>query len=397
MKYSRRQFLKLGAIAGAGLLPWQLDLRKAFGQPAVLTPFLDPLPIPTALPTAAQYQIRMTEFYQKLHANLPLTRVWGYNGTYPGPTIEARANVPIKVTWTNNLPTTHLLNDALDFTLHDMTGNPAVRTVVHLHGGHVTSQSDGGPMDWYAFGRLGDLRLPEHPAGQHPVVSRPCHLQYPPERLRRPGGLLPAPGRGRGRAQPVPRFLRDPARDPGSQPRPERPIAVSAVGFPERALDSGVLRGHGAGQRQGVALPAGRAQEVSLPHPERLQCPLLSPQTVLGAGLPPDRQRRRTAARARHRGGNPAGAGRTRRRDPGLLAARRADDHPEQHGDCAVPQWPGPDAEHPAVAGGQAAGGGGHLQPALGVAAGAAAPGTGRPDAQPDARRAWTRSCPAGS
>src|SRR5206468_440887 len=94
----------------------------------VLTPFLDPLPIPAAatptLGTAgatASYTMSVREVSQQLHSQLPATRVWGYGSTttgatYPGPTILASSDNPVTVTWVNdlrdaqgNLRTTHYL------------------------------------------------------------------------------------------------------------------------------------------------------------------------------------------------------------------------------------------------------------------------------------------------
>jgi FtsP/CotA-like multicopper oxidase with cupredoxin domain len=40
-----------------------------------------------------------------LHRDLPDTTVWTYNGTYPGPTIEASVGQPIEVQHANTLPT----------------------------------------------------------------------------------------------------------------------------------------------------------------------------------------------------------------------------------------------------------------------------------------------------
>lgn len=139
-----------------------------------LTPYLDALPLPAvAQPVsgqaggAAHYEIAMMETTQQLHSELPPTRVWGYNGTYPGPTIEARRGEPVTVTWINdlrdeqgNLRTTHVL--PIDECLHgpDMTGQIPV-TVVHLHGGHVGPESDGHP----------ELAFP--PGMQSPVYTYP--------------------------------------------------------------------------------------------------------------------------------------------------------------------------------------------------------------------------------
>ncbi|MGE0303341.1 MAG: DNRLRE domain-containing protein [Phycisphaerales bacterium] len=128
--------------------------------PLLLTPFVDPLPIPAvAQPAvgqaggAAHYNIPMVEFMQKLHRDLPDTRLWGYAGTYPGPTIEARTGQTVTVNWMNDLRdtaasgalrTTHLL--PVDTCLHGPNVNGQVPfTVVHLHGAKVAPESDGNP------------------------------------------------------------------------------------------------------------------------------------------------------------------------------------------------------------------------------------------------------------
>jgi spore coat protein A len=139
--------------------------------PLVLTPYVDALPRPAvATPTtgtaggAAHYDMPITEQFQQLHRDLPATRVWGYAGTYPGPTIEARRDLPVTVRWINNLRvaetgvlrTTHPL--PVDTCLHgpDMTGEVPV-TVTHLHGGHVPAASDGYPELSFAPGFQSDI------------------------------------------------------------------------------------------------------------------------------------------------------------------------------------------------------------------------------------------------
>lgn len=128
--------------------------------PVELTPYLDPLPIPAvAQPSSgspggvATYEIAMTEFQQQLHSQLAPTTVWGYGGTFPGPTIEAFRDQPVTVNWVNdlrtpqgNLRTQHLL--PVDLCPHgpNFLGSTP-RTVVHLHGGHVPAEFDGYPED----------------------------------------------------------------------------------------------------------------------------------------------------------------------------------------------------------------------------------------------------------
>ena len=90
----------------------------------------------------------MVELDHVVHRDLPATRMWGYGGSFPGPTIEARRDVPVSVRWINNLPLEHLL--PVDTSVHG-AGDPfpEVRAVVHLHGGHALPQFDGYPEDWF--------------------------------------------------------------------------------------------------------------------------------------------------------------------------------------------------------------------------------------------------------
>lgn len=120
-----------------------------------LEKYVDQLPLPEVIEPVGQvngvdlYKVVMKQVEQKLHRDLPKTTVWGYNGVFPGPTFEARTNVPIKVKWINDLPVdNHLL--PVDKTVHGAEPpNPEVRTVVHLHGGNVPMDSDGYPEAWF--------------------------------------------------------------------------------------------------------------------------------------------------------------------------------------------------------------------------------------------------------
>ena len=97
------------------------------------------------------YEIKMQQFKQKLHRDLPKTTVWGFEGIYPGPAIEVHKNQWIKVKWVNELPSKHLL--PVDTTVHGAEPDkPRVRTVVHLHGGVVRPDSDGYPDAWFTKG-----------------------------------------------------------------------------------------------------------------------------------------------------------------------------------------------------------------------------------------------------
>ncbi len=152
---TRRDLLKAGLLLGGALLiP---GARRASTSPG-LTPFVDALPVMPALaprttvvPGAHFYEIRMQEFTQKLHRDLPPTTVWGYEGLFPGPTIEAQRDVPVFVRWVNELRdtsgalrTTHYL--PVDPHPHGPNTQGATpRTVVHLHGGKVPPESDGYP------------------------------------------------------------------------------------------------------------------------------------------------------------------------------------------------------------------------------------------------------------
>ena len=122
----------------------------------ILEKYKDPLPIPRVIHPMGKkcgepfYELEMTEFFQNLHSDLPDTKVWGYDKSYPGPTIEVHKDNPVYVKWINRLPEKHLL--PIDKTVHGAMDNPEVRTVVHLHGLNVQPDSDGFPDRWYTPG-----------------------------------------------------------------------------------------------------------------------------------------------------------------------------------------------------------------------------------------------------
>jgi FtsP/CotA-like multicopper oxidase with cupredoxin domain len=128
-----------------------------------LTPFKDPLRLPTVLRPQetrdghASLSIRLRAASQRLHSELPPTPFWGYEGALPGPTIEVQRGQRLRVEYFNDLPA----ND--DFPVTAVvapmgTQNRPGRdgrvteanvttlkpwTVTHLHGGRTAAGSDG--------------------------------------------------------------------------------------------------------------------------------------------------------------------------------------------------------------------------------------------------------------
>lgn len=139
---SRRAFIGGGIAAGVALgvgIPFALNAGSTTSTGNPLTskrplprPFTQPLTIPPVLdPTSTSAAGDHYRITQKLAqaAILPdaNTEIFGYNGIFPGPTIVSRRGRPTIVEHTNELP---------------------VPTVVHLHGGHTTHESDGYPTDY---------------------------------------------------------------------------------------------------------------------------------------------------------------------------------------------------------------------------------------------------------
>jgi spore coat protein A, manganese oxidase len=165
---NRRDFLKLcaaslPALVFANGLDADETKSRAVAQPVYRTPssierYLDPLPIPKRLMPygtrrdMVQYRVRMLEFKQQMHSQLPPTTLWGYEGQYPGPTFEALRGRPIEVRWENHLPAQHIFK--IDPHIHGAAPPmPAVRTVPHLHGSRTRSDSDGLPEKWFTPGQ----------------------------------------------------------------------------------------------------------------------------------------------------------------------------------------------------------------------------------------------------
>jgi spore coat protein A len=90
--------------------------------PPVLNPFCDPLPIPSvAQPLSIDgdgiryYRLAMRNGERKVHRDLPgLTPYWGYEGAYPGPTIEVPVDCKVVVEFVNALVSTVAPQPKLD-------------------------------------------------------------------------------------------------------------------------------------------------------------------------------------------------------------------------------------------------------------------------------------------
>src|SRR5215467_14671803 len=100
--------------------------------PSIAAPrFQLPLKIPPVLEPAARTETQDEYDIVQREAELEIlpghiTRIWGYQGCFPGPTIRVRRHRTAVVRHTNQL---------------------ATHTVVHLHGGITPADSDGFPMD----------------------------------------------------------------------------------------------------------------------------------------------------------------------------------------------------------------------------------------------------------
>ncbi|QNK79695.1 multicopper oxidase family protein [Nakamurella sp. PAMC28650] len=71
--------------------------------------------------------------------SLPLSTIYGFNGTFPGPMINAEYGRPALVRFENHLDENPLNLDRQDF------GAPDWSALIHLHNGHTAPESDGNP------------------------------------------------------------------------------------------------------------------------------------------------------------------------------------------------------------------------------------------------------------
>jgi FtsP/CotA-like multicopper oxidase with cupredoxin domain len=139
MNVSRRRFLKLGAMAGAGLvLPLgtlSIPLSRLAASTSVRSPSVEPFKVPLPIPPTLKpvrrgadtdyYEMTQRAERQEILPGLK-TEVWGYEGMFPGPTVEVRSGRNVEIRQWNELP---------------------VPVSTHLHGGKTPPESDGYPTD----------------------------------------------------------------------------------------------------------------------------------------------------------------------------------------------------------------------------------------------------------
>ncbi len=138
-------------------------MREKSSGPRVLTKFKDCLRLPSILHprmTGDQrytLRIRMRPALIQLHSELPLTEVWTYEGSLPGPTIEVSRGQHVEIEWVNDIPESQRYPvtavTAPDGSQNEpgRSGRPVNQTVaalppwtvVHLHGGRTAAISDG--------------------------------------------------------------------------------------------------------------------------------------------------------------------------------------------------------------------------------------------------------------
>ncbi|MFN8491557.1 MAG: multicopper oxidase domain-containing protein [Caldilineaceae bacterium] len=85
---------------------------------------------------------------------LPLSTIYGFNGTFPGPRINAEYGKPVLVRFENHLDENPLNLDRQDF------GAPDWSFLTHLHNGHTAPESDGNPH--YSMKKLALHGYPPH-------------------------------------------------------------------------------------------------------------------------------------------------------------------------------------------------------------------------------------------
>ena len=128
-----------------------------------LTPFVDKLTVPPrrAVSEPGRLVVRLEPATHRFHRDLPPSRVWAYDGSVPGPTVEVRRGIGLEVLWENRLrgPFPVVVTVAPEYAVDGVPAQclpgrsggasdeaAAALTgfsVVHLHGAMTQAPSDG--------------------------------------------------------------------------------------------------------------------------------------------------------------------------------------------------------------------------------------------------------------
>ena len=103
-------------------------------------------------PAIEVYQVTQKATDVFVSDQLPVQRLWTFDGVSPGPTYAARYGTPILIRNYNQLPSAN--------------GGCGLNSVsTHLHNAHTPSESDGFPCDYFAAGQYYDQYYPNQLAG----------------------------------------------------------------------------------------------------------------------------------------------------------------------------------------------------------------------------------------
>jgi len=152
-----------------------------------LAAFVDALPVPRRLIArehSGRLTVRIRGGAHRFHRDLPESRIWGYDGTVPGPTIEAERGRPVTVEWRNELDGELPVVVTIAPEATDADGVPvqcvpglsggtpderaraiAGHTVVHLHGGLTPASYDGWAENLFAPGQPAVFHYPMNQRG----------------------------------------------------------------------------------------------------------------------------------------------------------------------------------------------------------------------------------------
>lgn len=83
------------------------------------------------------YEMSLLEAEVKLHPDYGPTTLWGFDGRYPGPVIQAKYGEPVMLRLHNHLPS---VRQEPDFGIAE--------AAIHLHNAHTPTESDGFPNDY---------------------------------------------------------------------------------------------------------------------------------------------------------------------------------------------------------------------------------------------------------